>query len=126
MKNATMTGAAALFLCLSLFVLQPADAQRAGYWQQEVEYVMEIDMDVETNRFTGFQELTYHNNSPDTLNRVFYHLFFNAFQPNSMMDKRSRTIADPDSRVRDRIYHYDETEIGYQKIDRNEAERHGG
>jgi hypothetical protein len=118
MKNATMTGAAALFLCLSLFVLQPADAQRAGYWQQEVEYVMEIDMDVETNRFTGFQELTYHNNSPDTLNRVFYHLFFNAFQPNSMMDKRSRTIADPDSRVRDRIYHYDETEIGYQKIDR--------
>ncbi len=113
-----MTGAAALFLCLSLFVPQPADAQRAGYWQQEVEYVMEIDMDVETNRFTGFQELTYHNNSPDTLNRVFYHLFFNAFQPNSMMDKRSRTIADPDSRVRDRIYHYDETEIGYQKIDR--------
>lgn len=77
---------------------------------------MEIDMDVETNRFTGYQSLTYHNNSPDKLNRVFYHLFFNAFQPNSMMDKRSRTISDPDRRVRDRIYHYDETEIGYQKV----------
>jgi hypothetical protein len=34
-----------------------------------------------------------------------------------MMDKRSRTIADPDRRVRDRIYHYDETEIGYQEIE---------
>ncbi|MCC5940727.1 MAG: M1 family metallopeptidase [Balneolaceae bacterium] len=79
---------------------------------------MEIDMDVETNQFNGYQKLTYHNNSPDTLNRVFYHLFFNAFQPNSMMDKRSRTIADPDRRVRDRIYHYDETEIGYQKVSR--------
>lgn len=91
-------------------------AQGAGYWQQEVEYTMEIDMDVELNRFNGTQSLVYHNNSPDTLDRVFYHLFFNAFQPNSMMDKRSRTIADPDRRVRDRIYHYDETEIGYQKI----------
>ncbi len=93
-------------------------AQHDLYWQQEVEYVMEIDMDVETNRFTGHQSLTYHNNSPDRLNRVFYHLFFNAFQPNSMMDKRSRTITDPDRRVRDRIYHYDETEIGYQKVQR--------
>jgi len=88
-----------------------------GYWQQAVDYKMEIDMDVETNRFQGHQVLTYSNNSPDTLHRAFYHLFFNAFQPNSMMDKRSRTIADPDRRVMDRIYHYDETEIGYQKIE---------
>lgn len=104
-------------LLISLALPQSADAQRHGYWQQEVDYVMDIDMDVETNRFTGHQKLTYSNNSPDTLDRVFYHLFFNAFQPNSMMDKRSRTIEDPDGRVRDRIYHYDETEIGWQKID---------
>lgn len=103
---------------LSVFILPSAiNAQQQGYWQQEVDYKMEIDMDVETNRFDGHQVLAYTNNSPDTLNRVFYHLFFNAFQPNSMMDKRSRTISDPDRRVRDRIYHYDETEIGYQKID---------
>jgi len=111
----------ATFLALLLTVILlplDAEAQRAGYWQQEVEYVMDVDMDVETNRFTGTQELTYHNNSPDTLHRAFYHLYFNAFQPNSMMDKRSRTIEDPDSRVRDRIYHYDETEIGYHKVDR--------
>ena len=73
-------------------------------------------MNVETNRFDGHQVLTYTNNSPDTLDRAFYHLFFNAFQPNSMMDKRSRTIEDPDRRVRDRIYHYDDTEIGFQDI----------
>lgn len=87
-----------------------------GYWQQAVDYQMEIDMRAEDNQFDGYQKLTYSNNSPDTLDRVFYHLFFNAFQPNSMMDKRSRTIEDPDRRVRDRIYHYDETEIGYQDI----------
>lgn len=109
----------ALILSFILYTLTPesTDAQRAGYWQQEVEYVMDIDFNVETNRYQGHQKLTYHNNSPDELDRVFYHLFFNAFQPNSMMDKRSRTISDPDRRVRDRIYHYDETEIGYQKVD---------
>ena len=39
------------------------------------------------------------------LNKVFFHLYYNAFQPGSMMDVRSRTIADPDSRVGNRIYH---------------------
>lgn len=108
-------------ILLFLLLLNSAcqlEAQRSGYWQQEVEYVMDIDFDVDTNRYRGHQTLTYHNNSPDVLDRVFYHLFFNAFQPNSMMDVRSRTIADPDRRVRDRIFHYDEAEIGYQKVDR--------
>lgn len=91
-------------------------AQRSGYWQQEADYKMDIDFDVETNRFNGRQILIYTNNSPETLKRVFYHLYFNAFQPNSMMDKRSRTIEDPDGRVRDRIVHYDESEIGYQEV----------
>ena len=77
---------------------------------------MEIDMDVETNRFKGIQRLVYTNNSPDELNQVFYHLYFNAFQPGSMMDVRSRTIADPDGRVKDRIFKLSQDEIGYQKI----------
>lgn len=95
-----------------------------GRWQQKVKYQMDIDMNVETNRFSGKQKLEYWNNSPDTLTRVFYHLFFNAFQPGSMMDNRSRrqgTIqagrgADWDSRVKDRIQHLQPDEIGYQKI----------
>jgi hypothetical protein len=116
-RHACAFGACALLLFIILTPLQ-TEAQRAADWQQAVEYEMEIDMHAEENRFDGHQVLTYHNNSPDTLDRVFYHLFFNAFQPNSMMDKRSRTIVDPDRRVRDRIYHYDETEIGYQKIHR--------
>ena len=55
-------------------------------WQQKVKYVMNIDMNVQTNQFTGKQKLEYWNNSPDTLTKVFYHLYFNAFQPGSMMD----------------------------------------
>src|SRR5690554_3239134 len=103
-----------MFLCL--VVLGQSPAQRAGYWHQEVDYTMDIDMDVNTNRFTGTQQLVYTNHSPDTLHRVFYHLYFNAFQPGSMMDVRSRTIMDPDGRVGDRISKLNDDEIGYQKI----------
>ncbi|MFT7057417.1 MAG: hypothetical protein ACJAXB_001909 [Candidatus Endobugula sp.] len=85
-------------------------------WQQAIEYYMEIDMDVKTNRYQGVQKVKYTNNSPDDLNQVFYHLYFNAFQPESMMDNRSRTIQDPDRRVGDRIFNLKEDEIGYQKI----------
>ncbi len=95
---------------------QQATRQAHERWQQEAHYTMEIDMDVETNRYQGKQKIVYTNNSPDELNQVFYHLYFNAFQPGSMMDVRSRTIKDPDRRVTDRISKLSEDEIGYQKI----------
>jgi Peptidase family M1 domain len=93
-------------------------------WQQAVKYTMNINMDVDANRFTGKQQLEYTNNSPDTLVKVFYHLYWNAFQPNSMMDLRSQELGkvliggrpDWDGRVRDRIKNLQPNEIGYQKI----------
>ncbi len=100
----------ALFLTPALLSGQP------DRWQQAVNYKMDIDFDVKTHRFEGEQQLTYFNNSPDTLHRVFYHLYFNAFQPGSMMDMRSRTIADPDGRVSDRISKLNPDEIGYHNI----------
>ncbi|GGZ89628.1 peptidase M1 [Algibacter mikhailovii] len=77
---------------------------------------MEIDMDVDTYQYNGKQTLVYTNNSPDVLNKVFYHLYFNAFQPGSEMDVRSRTIPDPDGRVGDRINKLKPNEIGYIKV----------
>ncbi len=85
-------------------------------WQQAVKYKMDIDFDIKKHLITGTQILEYTNNSPDTLDKVFYHLYFNAFQPNSMMDVRSREIEDPDPRVTDRIKKLPSTEQGYQKI----------
>ena len=70
-----------------------------SYWQQQVDYDMDIDMNVQNYRYTGDQKLVYTNNSPDTLNQVFYHLYFNAFQPGSEMDVRLQTITDPDERM---------------------------
>jgi len=97
-------------------------------WQQRVKYTMNVQMDVQANRFAGSQTLAYTNNSPDTLYKVYYHLYWNAFQPGSMMDSRSRELGkisigrrgreepDWDSRVKDRIQHLTPEEIGYQKV----------
>lgn len=98
------------------FCITAANSQTADRWQQKVDYKMIIDFDVEKHQFEGNQTISYTNNSPDTLNRIFYHLYLNAFQPGSMMDIRSREISDPDRRVGDRISKLKLNEIGYQII----------
>ncbi len=85
-------------------------------WQQEADYKMYIDFDHEKHRFKGSQIIIYTNNSPDTLTKLFYHLYFNAFQPESMMDLRNLQLPDADKRVGDRISQLKEDEMGYQKI----------
>ena len=108
-KNSSL----AVFLVLGLQLhAQP----RSDYWQQRADYDIRVSMDHKTHTFTGQQEITYTNNSPDTLEKVFYHLQFNAFQPGSNMDERSRDLPDPDRRVGSRIAGLSEKEIGEQKI----------
>ena len=99
-----------------------------GYWQQQADYKMELSMDVKTFQYKGTQVLEYSNNSNDTLKKVFYHLFPNAFQPGSEMDIRLQTITDPDKRMiktfkvedkevkESRISSLKPDQIGYLKI----------
>ena len=82
------------------------------YWQQHVDYEMNINVDVSDFTYDGDQSIVYTNNSNDTINKVYYHLFFNAFKPNSQMDVRSRTIRDPDRRVGSRIVALEEKDYG--------------
>ncbi|MBK8338511.1 MAG: hypothetical protein IPK99_00125 [Flavobacteriales bacterium] len=72
-------------------------------WQQWIQVRLSVDLDVRTHRFTGTESLSYTNNSSDTIQELWFHLYFNAFRPGSEMDSRSRTIADPDTRVGARI-----------------------
>jgi len=96
-------------------------AQSSAYWQQHVDYKMDVVMNVTNYQYKGKQELVYTNNSPDTLKRVYYHLFNNAFQPGSEMDARLQTIKDPDARMvnklkESRIKTLKPDEIGYLNI----------
>ena len=85
-------------------------------WQQRVQYQMDIDMDVAKHQFDGKQTLKYFNNSPDTLYKVYYHLYFNAFQPGSMMDWQNRNPLTADSRVRERISNLKPEETGWHQV----------
>ena len=91
-------------------------AQKPNYWQQHVDYKMDVTMDVKTYQYHGKQELIYTNNSPDTLKRVFYHLYNNAFQPGSEMDIRLQNISDPDSRMVNKVKNADGKEIKESRI----------
>ena len=81
-------------------------------WQQKADYTMDVSVDVNTFKFNGSQEIVYTNNSPDTIRKVYYHLYFNAFKPGSQMDVRSLNISDPDRRVKDRISKLNKNEEG--------------
>ncbi len=99
-------------------------------WQQHIKYNIDIKVNDIANKFSGTEKLEYTNNSPDTLHKLFLHLYWNAFQPNSSMDVRSRELGkisarndragnpvpDWDGRVRDRISKLTPDEQGYQKV----------
>lgn len=70
-----------------------------SYWQQHIDYKMNVNVDAQNYKYVAKQIATYSNNSPDVLEMVFYHLYLNAFQPESEMDYRLQTISDPDRRM---------------------------
>ncbi|UTW62559.1 M1 family metallopeptidase [bacterium SCSIO 12741] len=107
-----------LILTVGLAFLSFGLKSQSGYWQQSVDYKMDVRLDVENHQMTGTQKIKYTNQSPDTLKRVYFHLYFNAFQPGSMMDSRSLSIEDPDPRVGSRISQLKPDEIGYHKINK--------
>jgi hypothetical protein len=117
-KILLLTFSAALFFsCIqSKVVIYKQSKEASAYWQQHIDYTMDIDVDVQNYQYKGTQKAVYTNNSPDELTKVFYHLYFNAFQPGSQMDVRSLNIKDPDRRVLDRISKLAPNEIGYIKV----------
>ena len=115
-------------IALFLFSVNFATAQ-ADRWQQHINYNIKATLDVATNIVKGTEDIVYTNNSTDTLRKVYFHLYWNAFQPNSSMDVRSRelgkntmtsrrgdVIKDWDARVTDRIQKLTPAEIGYQRV----------
>ncbi len=106
-----------LAFVLALVLAAPlARAQQAAPWQQAVAYDMDVHLQADRHRLLGQQRLVYTNSSPDTLRQVYYHLYFNAFEPHSMMAERNRHLPDPDRRVVPRIFELGPDEVGFQRV----------
>jgi len=106
-----------LLSCAAAFLLVlPVQGQSPEQWSQRVDYDMDISLHADEHQYTGHQTLTYTNNSPDTLTTVYYHLYFNAFHPASMMAERNRQLPDPDGRIVPRIYNLGPEEQGWHRV----------
>ena len=117
------------FIFIAIIAFGSGVSAQADRWQQHINYNIKASLDVNTNIIKGTEEIVYTNNSTDTLRKVYFHLYWNAFQPNSSMDVRSRelgkntmtsrrgdVIKDWDARVTDRIQKLTPAEIGYQRV----------
>lgn len=106
-----------LFSTLILSAAAVAFAQSAPgatYWQQHVDYHIQVELDDKNDRLDGNWKLVYTNNSPDVIDEVFIHLYWNAFQPGSMMSN----MAQIPNRFKDNA-------IG-ERIERLKPEEQGG
>ena len=65
-----------LISCLS------ANAQRV-YWQQDLRYDIKASLDDKERSITGFETIVYKNNSPSTLDFIWFHLWANAYKDKS-------------------------------------------
>ncbi|MGB1830827.1 MAG: M1 family peptidase, partial [Flavobacteriaceae bacterium] len=90
----------------------------AQYWQQKVNYTMEVELDPSTAQYEGIQKLVYTNNSPETLHKVFYHLYFNAFKPGSEMAIRLKNAADRNRRFKVDLDTLSLQQQGFLKVNR--------
>lgn len=77
-----------------------------AYWQQQVDYVIDATLDAEANSIEATATVTYHNNSPDSLDYVWLHLEQNLFRPDAI----GALANEPESRFGYR----GETEGGYK------------
>jgi len=90
----------------------------AQYWQQKVNYTMEVELDPSTAQYEGRQKLVYTNNSPEALHKVFYHLYFNAFKPGSEMAIRLKNAADRNRRFKVDLDTLSLQQQGFLKVNR--------
>ena len=99
-----------------LFYLFAGIVAHSQYWQQEIDYKIEVNFDNINNQYKGFQKIKYTNNSPETLRKVFFHLYFNAFKPGSEMAIRQDNSADKNTRFKIDIDSLDAKQQGFLNV----------
>ncbi|MDD9887877.1 MAG: M1 family metallopeptidase [Candidatus Marinimicrobia bacterium] len=70
-------------MLLSIFLISIISAQNADYFQQYVAYDIEVTLNDSDHTLSAFEKITYKNNSPDTLNFIWFHIWPNAYKNDS-------------------------------------------
>jgi len=61
------------FICTNLVAQQP-------YWQQQLRFNIKAELNDKDNTITGFETVVYKNNSPVTLDYIWFHIWPNAYK----------------------------------------------
>ncbi|HEX2683796.1 MAG TPA: M1 family metallopeptidase, partial [Ferruginibacter sp.] len=65
---------------LFLLMLSFAGFSQRNYWQQQVNYIIDVRLNDSAHTLDGFEKIEYINNSPDTLYYIWFHLWPNAYK----------------------------------------------
>src|SRR3989475_7251467 len=109
---ALATGGDTVALKDSLAVALKDSLAVAGYWQQQVAYVISAALDEPSAVLTGHVRIAYVNRSPDTLHDFFVHQYLNAFRPGS------RWAAADSAEGRVRFQHLADPDYAFERITR--------
>ena len=66
------------FILVCIFSISSLFAE--DYWQQFVQYKMDVKLDTSAHTIGGHSTITYKNHSPDTIHHFYLNLYANAFQ----------------------------------------------
>jgi hypothetical protein len=88
------------FLILLLSTLTAFSQQ--AYWQQQVNYKIDVSLNDKTKSLNGFATIEYINQSPDKLDYIWFHLWPNAYKnENTAFAKQILNDADGKKRLKD-------------------------
>lgn len=68
------------FVLLLLIIQCQLTTAFSQYWQQQVNYNIDVSLNDKEHTLTGFEKIEYINNSPDTLRFIWFHLWPNAYK----------------------------------------------
>jgi hypothetical protein len=60
--------------------LTAANCQSSSYWQQQVNYLIDVSLNDTAYTLDGYAKMQYYNNSPDTLHFIWFHVWPNAYK----------------------------------------------
>ena len=78
------------------------------YFQQEVNYIIDVNLNDKSHTLNGYIEIEYTNNSKDKLDVLWFHLWPNAYKNNSTALAQQK-LEDGDTK----LYYSTESERGY-------------
>ncbi|MEX2588843.1 MAG: M1 family metallopeptidase, partial [Chitinophagales bacterium] len=96
------------FPVIFLLSLTLVTVAKSAFWQQHIVYDIDVRLNDNNNTLSGFVQMEYHNNSPDTLHELLIHLWPNAYKD------RNTPFAKQQIKLQQTDFHYaDESERGY-------------